>query len=85
MSHSVQPYGLYSLHEAPVLEFSRQKYWSELLFHSPRHLIFSTQGLNVALLHFRQIFHHLNHQRSPKEGAPPKELMLSNSGAEVGS
>ena len=36
------------------LGFPRQEYWSGLPFSSPR--IFLTQGSNLGLLHYRQIF-----------------------------
>ena len=42
--------------------FSRQEYWSGLPFPSPG--IFLTQGLNLGLLHCRQMLYHLNHQGS---------------------
>ena len=44
------------------MELSRQEYWSGSPFPSPG--IFLTQGLNLCLLHHRQILHHLNHQGS---------------------
>ena len=50
------------------LEFSRQKYWSELL--SLLQEIFLTQGLNLGLLHFRQILYLLSNQRSNQEKSP---------------
>ena len=46
-------------------EFSRQEYWSELLF-PPRDL--PDQGSNLGLLRCRQIPYHLSHQGSPTEG-----------------
>ena len=50
--------------QAPLsMEFSRQKYWSGLPFSSPG--FFSTQGLNLHLLHCRQIVYCLSHQGSP--------------------
>ena len=52
-------------HQAPLsMEFSRQEYWSGLPFSSPG--IFPTQGLNLGLLHCRQILYHLSHQGSPQ-------------------
>ena len=51
-------------HQAPLsMEFSRQEYWSGLLFPSPG--IFPTQGSNPGLLHCRQILYHLSYQGSP--------------------
>ena len=55
--------------QAPLsMEFSRQKYW-RMGSHSLPQGIFPTQGLNLGLLHCRQIFYHLrkmaNHQGSP--------------------
>ena len=50
--------------QAPLsMEFSRQEYWSGLP--SLLHGIFPTQGLNLSLLHCRQIFYHLSYQGSP--------------------
>ena len=40
----------------------RQEYWSGLPFPFPG--IFLTQGLNLGLLHCRQILYHLHHQES---------------------
>ena len=49
--------------QAPLsMEFSRQEYWSELPFPSPK--IFLTQGLNPDLLHCRWILYRLSHQGS---------------------
>ena len=39
--------------------FSRQEYWNGL--HSLLQRIFPTQGLNLGLLHCRQILYHLSH------------------------
>ena len=44
---------------------SRQEYWSGLPFLLQGN--FPTQGLNLALLHCRQILYHLSHQGSPTE------------------
>ena len=50
--------------QAPLsMEFSRQEYWSGLP--SLLHGIFPTQGLNLSLLHCRQIFYHLSYQGRP--------------------
>ena len=48
------------------MEFSRQKYWSEL----PSLLqgIFLIQGSNLGLPHCRQFLYHLSHQENPHEG-----------------
>ena len=45
------------------MEFSRQKYWSSC--HSLLQGIFPTQGLNLGLLHCRQILYHLSYQGRP--------------------
>ena len=51
--------------QAPLsMEFSRQEYWSELLFHSPG--IFPTQGSNPGLPHCKQILYYLSHQAANK-------------------
>ena len=46
------------------MEFPRQEYWSGLPF--PSQEIFPTQGLNLGLLHWRQILYHLIQQGSPR-------------------
>ena len=61
MSNSLQPCGLYVAY-SPSMEFSRQEYWNGLP--SPPPGIFLIQGLNLGLLHCRQIFYHLSHQGS---------------------
>ena len=49
--------------QAPLfMEFSRQEYWSGLLFLSRGHL--PNPGIESGLLHYRQILYRLNHQRS---------------------
>ena len=53
-----------SLPAPPSTEFSRQEYWSELLFPTPG--IFLTQGTNLGVLQCRQILYHLSLQGSPK-------------------
>ena len=61
--------------------FSGQEHWSGLPFPSPG--IFPTQGLNLDLLHCRQILYHLSHQGSPRtlEWVPfPSPGHLPNSG-----
>ena len=72
MSDSATPWTV--AHQAPLyMGFSRQEYWSGLLFpstvgvgsHSLLQGIFPTQGLNPGLLHSRQILYHLSQQGSP--------------------
>ena len=47
-------------HQAPLrMGFSRQEYWSGLLFPSPRERV--TQRWNPGLPHCRQILYHLSH------------------------
>ena len=51
--------------QAPLtVEFSRQEYGVGC--HSLFQGIFLIQGLNLGLLHCRQIFHHLSYQESKK-------------------
>ena len=58
--------------------FSRQEYWSGLPFLLQG--IFLTQGLNLGLLHCRQIHYCLNHQESPKKRRPtPFPIIWANS------
>ena len=45
------------------MEFSRQEYWSDCRILLQE--IFPTQGLNLGLLHYRQILYPLSHQGSP--------------------
>ena len=60
MSNSATPWTVGR--QAPLfMEFSRQEYWSGQP-HSLLQGIFSTQGLNLCLLHWRQIPCHLSHQ-----------------------
>ena len=55
--------------------FSRQEYWSGLLFPSPGN--FLTQGSNPGLLHCRQNFYQLSHKGSPKGlGSHRKKYIL---------
>ena len=59
--------------QAPLsMEFSRQEYWSGLLFPSPGNL--PHQGSNPGLPHCRQILYHLNHQEAPMLWKNPNEL-----------
>ena len=44
--------------------FSRQEYWSGLLFPSPEDL--PDSGIEPSLPHCRQTLYHLSHQGSPK-------------------
>ena len=54
-------------HQAALsVGFSRQEYWSGLLFSSPG--IFPTQGLNPGLLDCRRVLYCLSHCGSPWEG-----------------
>ena len=54
-------------HQAALsVGFSRQDYWSGLLFSSPG--IFPTQGLNPGLLDCRRVLYCLSHCGSPWEG-----------------
>ena len=49
--------------QAPLsMGFSRQEYWSGLLFFLQG--IFLTRGLNLSLMYCRQILYHLSHQGS---------------------
>ena len=42
LSNSLQPHGLYVAHQAPLsMGFSRQEYWSGLLFPSPGNVPYS--------------------------------------------
>ena len=60
MSDSLQSMDC-SLHQAsPSMRFSRQEYWSGLLFPPPG--IFPTQGSNLGLPHCRQTLYLLSHQ-----------------------
>ena len=68
VSHSVMSDSLPSLDyiafQAPLsMGFSRQEYWSRLPCSSPGYLL--TQGLNLGLLHCRQILYHPSPQGSP--------------------
>ena len=59
-SDFLQPHGLVAHQASLFVEFSRQEYWSGS--HSLLQGIFLTQGLNLCLLHCRQILYHLSHQ-----------------------
>ena len=61
MSDSVIPWTV-AYQAPPSMEFSRQEYWSGLLFPSPG--IFLTQGSNPSLPHYRQMLYCLSHQGS---------------------
>ena len=55
------------VHQAPLsMGFSRQEYWVFLGFPFLLQGIFPTKGLNLDLLHCRQVLYHLSHQGSPK-------------------
>ena len=70
MSDSAIPWTVVG--QAPLsMEFSRQEYWSGWPFPSPR--VFPTQGLNLGLLHCRQILYCLWHQGSPQTLAKSPE------------
>ena len=45
------------------MRFSKQEYWNDCHFFLQE--IFPTQGLNLGLLHCRQMLYHLSHQGSP--------------------
>ena len=45
--------------------FSRPEYWNRVGCHSLLQGIIQNQGLNLGLLHCRQILYHLSHQGSP--------------------
>ena len=54
----------HSASQAPLsMGYPRQEYWSGLPLPSPG--TFLTQGLNLGLLHCRQILNHLSHQGTP--------------------
>ena len=55
------------------MEFSRQKYWSELLFPSPG--IFPTQGSSLGLPHCKQL---------PLPSEPPGKLLKLETGQKLG-
>ena len=56
--------------DPPSMEFSRQEYWSGLPFLLQG--IFLTQGLNLGLLHCRQMLYHLN------QGSPLVRRVIKN-------
>ena len=58
------------VHQAPLsMGFSRQEYWSGLLFPAPRDLPGSfTQGLNLHLLHWQAVLYHWAIQEVPLFG-----------------
>ena len=54
-----------AVHQAPLfMEFFRQEYWSGQPLSSPGELPNLTQGLNLSLLHCRQILYLLRNQGS---------------------
>ena len=61
MSDSATPWTV-AYQAPPSMEFSKQEYWSGLLFPSPRDL--PDPGINQGLLHCRKMLYHLSHQGS---------------------
>ena len=53
--------------------FSRQEYWRG--YHTHLQGIFPTQRLNLGLLHWRQILHHLSYREAPKQVTHSKKSM----------
>ena len=64
MSNSLRPHGLKPTRLLCPWGFSRQEYWSGLPCLSPGNL--STQGLNLDLLHCRQILYRLRGTSHPR-------------------
>ena len=60
MSNSLWPHGLYSLPGSSIHGILQARMLGRS--HSLLQEIFPTQGLNLGLLHCRQIFYHLSHQ-----------------------
>ena len=56
-----------------AMEFSRTEYWS-WYFSLPQG-IFPSQGLNLGVLHYRQILYQLSHKGSPIDRVP-KEIWM---------
>ena len=56
-----------SVHEIKNTGVRNQEYWSKLHVHLQE--IFPTQGLNLGLLHCRQILYHLSYQGNPVHSA----------------
>ena len=74
VSVSVTPWAVTC--QAPLsMEFSRQEYWNGLL--SLLQEIFPSGGLNLGLVHFRQILYHLSNQASPPNFLVT-QLLLTN-------
>ena len=64
VSNSLQPHGLHVARQAPLsMGLSGQEYWSGLPFLLQG--IFLTQGLNLGLLHCRQILCYLSYRAVP--------------------
>ena len=74
MSDSLQLHGLYVVHQALLsMGFSRQEYWSGLPFPSPRDP--PNPGIDLSLLHCRQILYQLTYRESPSsEGCQKRHL-----------
>ena len=68
VSDSLRPHGLQSARLLCLWNFPGKNTWKRkgLGCHSLLQRIFSTQGSNLGLLHYRQIFYHLSYQGSPK-------------------
>ena len=72
MSDSATPWTV--AYWAPLsMGFSRQEYWSGLPFPSPENL--PDPGIDLGLLHCRQMLYHLSHKGSPVEVSV--QLLLS--------
>ena len=59
--NSLQPQWIVACQAPLSMEFSRQEFGVHCLLQG----IFSTQGLNLGLLHCKQILYYLSHQGSP--------------------
>ena len=69
MSTSLWPQRSQRSCQAPLsMKFSREKYWNVLPF--PSLGTFLNQGLNLGLLHCRQILYHLSHQGTWEQNWP---------------
>ena len=65
VSNSLQPHGLYGAR--PLCPWNSPGKNIGVDCHSLLQGIFRTQGLNLSLLHCRQILYHLSHQESPTD------------------
>ena len=79
MFDSLRPQWTVAYQAPPSMEFSRQEYWSELLFPSPG--IFPTEDLNPSLLHCRQILCHLSHRGSPHQSLKSPKASVPSASA----